>query len=55
MNGSVWVTSRDLLMNHNLVVGPNAYAIVTEEIEAVDIDTEVDFMISEALMQHHEK
>lgn len=55
MNGSVWVTSRDLLMNHNLVVGPNAYAIVTEEIEAVDIDTEVDFMISEALIQHREK
>ena len=32
-----------------------AYAIVTEEIEAVDIDTEVDFMISEALIQHREK
>jgi len=49
-NGSVWVTSRDLLMNHTLVIGPNAYAVVTEEIEAVDIDTPVDFLISEALM-----
>jgi len=52
MNGSVWVTSRDLLMKHNLVVGPNAFAIVTEEIEAVDIDTPVDFMISESLMKN---
>jgi CMP-N,N'-diacetyllegionaminic acid synthase len=52
MNGSVWVTSRDLLMKHNLVVGPNAFAVVTEEIEAVDIDTPVDFMISESLMKN---
>jgi CMP-N-acetylneuraminic acid synthetase len=50
-NGSVWVTSRDLLMNHNLVIGPNAYAVITEEIEAVDIDTHVDFMVAESLMK----
>lgn len=49
-NGSVWVTQRNLLMKHNLVIGPNAYAVITEEIEAVDIDTHVDFMISESLM-----
>jgi len=49
-NGSVWVTSRELLMNDNLVIGPNAYSVITEEIEAVDIDTPVDFMIAESLM-----
>lgn len=52
-NGSVWVTSRDLLMKDNLVIGPNAYAVITEEIEAVDIDTLTDFMIAESLMQNN--
>ena len=51
MNGSVWVTSRDLLMKHSLVVGPNAFSVVTADIEAVDIDTPVDFIISDALMR----
>ena len=52
-NGSVWVTSRDLLMKDNLVIGPYAYAVITEEIEAVDIDTLTDFMIAESLMQNN--
>lgn len=55
MNGSVWVTSRDLIMNDCLVVGPNAYSVVTDDIEAVDIDTEVDFIISDSLMKHFSK
>jgi N-acylneuraminate cytidylyltransferase/CMP-N,N'-diacetyllegionaminic acid synthase len=54
-NGSIWVTSRDLLMKENLVIGPNAYAVITEEIEAVDIDTQTDFIISEALMKDKNK
>ena len=37
----------------NLVIGPNAYAVITEEIEAVDIDTLTDFMIAESLMQNN--
>lgn len=50
-NGSIYVTSKDLLMNDQLVIGPNAYSVITEEIEAVDIDTYEDFLISEALMK----
>jgi len=54
MNGSVWVTSRDLIINDCLVVGPNAFSVVTEEIEAVDIDTQIDFVISDSLMKYLE-
>ena len=50
-NGVVYVTERNLLMNRNLVIGPNAYAVVTDEREAIDIDTETDFLIAEALVQ----
>ena len=51
-NGSVYVSSRDLLMKDELVIGPNAYAVLTEEIEAVDIDTQEDLLVSEALMKN---
>jgi N-acylneuraminate cytidylyltransferase/CMP-N,N'-diacetyllegionaminic acid synthase len=51
-NGAVFVTSRDLLMSKSLVIGPNAYTVITDEREAVDIDTPVDFMIAEALMKN---
>jgi CMP-N-acetylneuraminic acid synthetase len=35
----------------NLVIGPNAYALCIDEEEAIDIDTPIDFLIAEALMQ----
>ena len=49
-NGVVWVTKRDLLMEKNLVIGPYAYAVITDEQEAIDIDTQTDFLIAESLM-----
>ena len=50
-NGVVWVTNRDLLMDKSLVIGPNAYAVITDEQEAVDIDTQTDFLVAESLMR----
>ena len=50
-NGIIYVTKRDLLMNKTLMIGPNAYAVCTDEQEALDIDTHVDFNIIEAIMQ----
>ena len=38
-------------MNKTLMIGPNAYAVCTDEQEALDIDTHVDFNIIEAIMQ----
>tara|TARA_Y100001970_G_C14049424_1_gene758106 strand:+ start:362 stop:1081 length:720 start_codon:yes stop_codon:yes gene_type:complete len=51
-NGVVYVTKKDLLMNQTLVIGPNSYAVITDEEEAIDIDTETDFLIAEALMKN---
>lgn len=48
-NGVVWITERQVLMEQNLVIGPNAYAVETDELEAVDIDTETDLKIAESL------
>jgi len=49
-NGVVYVTNRDLLMKKTLVIGPNAYAVSTDEKEAMDIDTHTDFLIAESIM-----
>ena len=48
-NGVLYITERSLLMDKNLVIGPNAYAFETSEHEAVDIDTETDMQIAQAL------
>ena len=50
-NGIVYVTKKELLMKETLVIGPNSYAIITDEKEAIDIDTKTDFLIAEAIMK----
>ncbi len=50
-NGVVYVTKKDLLMNQTLVIGPNSYAVITSEEEAIDIDTETDFLVAETIMK----
>ena len=50
-NGVVYVTKKDLLMDKNLVIGPNAYALAIDEGETIDIDTPTDFLVAEALMK----
>ncbi len=50
-NGMVYVTNKNLLIHKTLVIGPNAYAVITEEEEAIDIDTHTDFLIAESIMR----
>ena len=52
-NGVVYVTSRDLLMNEDLVIGPSAYAEIIPELETFDIDTETDLLIAEAIINQN--
>tara|TARA_B100001758_G_C18242189_1_gene521179 strand:- start:142 stop:855 length:714 start_codon:yes stop_codon:yes gene_type:complete len=49
-NGVVYITNKNLLMDKTLVIGPKAYAVITEEKEAIDIDTHTDFLIAESIM-----
>jgi CMP-N-acetylneuraminic acid synthetase len=51
-NGVVYVTKKDLLMSKTLVIGPSSYGVITDEEEAIDIDTETDFLIAESLMRN---
>ena len=54
-NGVVYVTDRDLLMNKTQIIGIRSYAVVTEEEEALDIDTLTDFIVVESVIQYMKK
>ncbi len=42
---------RDLMIQRKNVIGLNPFLFITDEIEAVDIDTNLDFFIAESLYQ----
>ena len=50
-NGVVYVARRDLLMKKCQIIGAKSYAVVIDEGEALDIDTETDFFVIESLMR----
>tara|TARA_B100000427_G_scaffold140520_1_gene116894 strand:+ start:3513 stop:4238 length:726 start_codon:yes stop_codon:yes gene_type:complete len=50
-NGVFYLAKRDLLMDHCLMIGENAFAVETSELEALDIDTELDFKIAEVVLK----
>lgn len=49
LNGAVYVTSRHTLLVDGKVLGDPTHAIVMEEDESLDIDTELDFAIGELI------
>jgi len=54
-NGVVYVTDRNLLMEKNQIIGVNAYAVINDEEEALDIDTLIDFTVVESVMRYKRK
>ncbi len=50
LNGGVYVTKRDIIMNQNTVLGEDTRAIIMDQIYSVDIDTEIDFKTAEAML-----
>lgn len=50
-NGCVYVFKTNLLLKTNSIIGANCGAIVIDEKEAHDLDTELDFLIAEELIK----
>ena len=48
-NGAVWATQRDVLMEHGLITGPHAAAVVMPRERSVDIDEPIDFLLAHAI------
>ena len=51
LNGAICVTRSDVLMRQNTVMGHNTGAYIMSLERSVDIDTELDFMLTELLMK----
>ena len=48
-NGAVWATRRSVLMEQNLITGPNSGIVIMSRERSVDIDEPVDFITAEAM------
>ncbi|RLG31780.1 acylneuraminate cytidylyltransferase family protein [Methanosarcinales archaeon] len=51
MNGAVFVSTRNLIMNEEKIVGGNMQVVVMEKERSVDIDIPIDFFIAELIMK----
>lgn len=51
LNGSIYVTKRDILMEKNSVFGEKCVPYFMDELHSVDIDTELDFLAAEAVLK----
>ncbi len=54
LNGAICVTRSQFIMNQNTVVGHNTGAYIMSTERSVDIDTELDFRLTELLMREKE-
>lgn len=54
LNGAIFVTRSDVIMKQNSLVGHNTGAYIMSLERSVDIDTELDFRLTELLMSERE-
>ena len=54
LNGTVYVTHRDVIMKQNTVMGNDTRAYIMPLERSIDIDTETDFKLAEVLMRQME-
>ena len=52
-NGIVDVVWRDVIMKKNSMTGKDIRALIIEQMYAIDIDTELDLIIAEAIMKYY--
>ncbi len=54
-SSTVYVTKTETLLKRKSVIGERLYAVVARHDEAIDINTPLDFVIAEAVMQWRER
>jgi len=53
LNGAVYVTRRDVLMNENMIMGHDTRAVVMDKNKSIDIDTLNDFLLAEIVISNN--
>lgn len=51
VNGAVYVTSKNMIINHNTIFGKKISAYIMPQERSVDLDTMIDFKLAEILMK----
>ena len=51
LNGSIYVTKRDVLFEKNSTIGDNTRAYLMDDYKSIDIDREIDFLTAEAVIK----
>lgn len=51
LNGAIYITTRDIIMNENRIYGDEVYPYQMEKKYSVDIDDRFDFLLAELLMK----
>lgn len=52
INGAIYIVKTDYLMNCNNIYEERCYALIMSRHNSIDIDDEIDFKVSEALMDY---
>lgn len=52
LNGAIYIQKTDVLMEKKDLYGEKSYAYIMSSEHSVDIDSELDFIIAEAIMNH---
>ena len=55
INGAIYIATVESFFEKNTVYGENSFAYIMEAVRSIDIDTELDFAIAEAVMQRYIK
>jgi len=51
LNGAIWATRRDVLMEEDSMYGDDCRGIVMDEVESIDIDTPLDLATCDAILR----
>lgn len=52
LNGAFYLAKTPLLLKHQSFLIPNSFALVMKQERSIDIDTELDFLFCQTLIQH---
>jgi CMP-N,N'-diacetyllegionaminic acid synthase len=50
-NGSIYLCSRDVIINDGVLIGKNCYGMEMNEFDSINIDSKVDLIVAEAILR----
>lgn len=51
LNGAIYIAKRNIIMEENSILGEDTRAIIMNQEDSIDIDTEIDFKLAELILK----